>query len=706
VNCASETPCSGTERHLLRVVDEDLDAAQPAHDLVDRGREGLLRLDVAGQRDRAPAALLDLLAGVLDLRRGAARDRDRGALGGEGEGDPLSHALTRSRHQRHLARQHAHRRGSFRPDPSPGFTCSICARPFCGHQCRVRPAPPPRVRATRGGAEMGEPEIQRMAPMAARYTRPDWVRRLNAMADSVGGGEAGPRRIVPLDADALLEQARESLGGGTFGDFGDPHWEHRLRVLVQAFDAQPLTVVGRLMTRQELLRSLRTRLQLARAWDANPRIASESIEAPILITGPARSGTTITFELFWLDPDLRGPSAADALHPIPEPGQDLAARLAMSECEQELWADVQPEFAAIHELRSDLPVECVTLTAPSFCGGHWPMVGAAGAPDMVETYAFEKRILQLLQHGQPKKTWLLKTPGHVMTIDLVFATFPDAWVVQTHRDPVKTMPSTVSTTAMVQWLRSERVDLPTMVRLIDGAFSHGLNALAERRTRGELPKPLRRRPLPEPAAGPGRDPPQRLSRHGARVHERARRAHPDATSPRSRAGSSASTSTRPKSGASRATSCAARWRPTSRPSASSSRTELPDRSARCAPPRRTTAQSRSERLAGHGQGPLARRASGRPGRGTAPSGRRARSADRPSAGRRPAARSAARPRSPRRRSTGSSRLASSSARAGKPRDPAREPVDEGRAARPAGQRAIDPAVALRLLGAEIVRRRG
>ncbi len=335
---------------------------------------------------------------------------------------------------------------------------------------------------------MGESEIQRMAPMSARYRRPDWVRRVNAMGDSVGGGAAGARRMIALDADALLEQARESLGGGVFGDFGDPHWERRFRALVQAFDAQPLTVVGRLMTRQELLRSLRTRLRLARTWDANPALAHERIEAPILVTGPARSGTTITFELFWLDPALRGPSAADALHPVPGPGEDLAARLAMSECEQELWADVQPEFAAIHELRSDLPVECVTLTAPSFCGGHWAMVGAAGEMDMVETYAFEKRVLQVLQHGQPKRTWLLKTPGHVMTIDLVFATFPDAWVVQTHRDPVKTMPSTVSTTAMVQWLRSEHVDVQTMVRMIDGAFSHGLNGLAGRRARGELPK--------------------------------------------------------------------------------------------------------------------------------------------------------------------------------------------------------------------------
>ena len=334
---------------------------------------------------------------------------------------------------------------------------------------------------------MGELEIQRMAPMAARYTRPNWVRRIDAMGDSVGGGAEGARRIVPLDADGMLEEARDSLGGGTFGDFGDPHWERRYRALVQAFDARTLTVVGRLMSRQEILRSLRTRMLLARAWDANPGIASERIEAPILITGPARSGTTITFELLWLDPALRGPSAAEALHPIPAKGQDLAARLAMSECEQEFWADVQPEFAAIHELRSDLPVECVTLTAPSFCGGHWAMVGAAGEPDMPETYAFEKRILQVLQHGAEKKTWLLKTPGHVMTIDLVFATFPDAWVVQTHRDPVKTMPSTVSTTAMLQWLRSNHVDLPLMTRMIHGAFSYGLNSLAERRSRGELP---------------------------------------------------------------------------------------------------------------------------------------------------------------------------------------------------------------------------
>jgi len=108
--------------------------------------------------------------------------------------------------------------------------------------------------------------------------------------------------------------------------------------------------------------------------------------------------------------------------------------------------------------------------------------------DMQETYAFEKRLLQVLQHGRSSPTWLLKTPGHIMTIDLVFETFPDAWVVMTHRDPARTMPSTVSTTAVVQWLRSESVDLATLARMIGAVFSAGLGSVSARRAQGDLPQ--------------------------------------------------------------------------------------------------------------------------------------------------------------------------------------------------------------------------
>ncbi len=327
--------------------------------------------------------------------------------------------------------------------------------------------------------------------MAERYERPAWVRRLNAMGSSVGGAIEGARQLIPIEPGDLLERATRSIGCTPAGDFGDPDWQSRFEELARAVDASNMHVVGRLLTKQELLRSLRTRLLVNRALVERPAMADERIEAPMIVTGPARSGTSILFELLWLDETLRGPLAWEALHPVPLPesaAEDL--RPVASESEQELWADVQPEFAAMHELRSDLPVECVTLTAPSFGGTHWPMVAQLGGllPDMAQMYAYHQRILQLLQHTAEARTWLLKTPGHLMAIDLVFETYPDAWLVQTHRDPARTMPSTVSTTAMIQWLRTDHVDVEALVAGIGAAFSFALNSVAERRAKGDLPE--------------------------------------------------------------------------------------------------------------------------------------------------------------------------------------------------------------------------
>jgi len=324
--------------------------------------------------------------------------------------------------------------------------------------------------------------------MAERYTRPDWVRRINAMADAVGGD---PRRLVRLDAAELLAAATDDLGGMPAGDFGDPAWPTRFEQLVNALDNADMHVVGRLMTREELLRGLRTRLLLTAAVDRTPAILDHKIEAPIIVTGPARSGTTILFELLWLDPSLRAPIAAETLHPLPSPGEErLLSRQVRSECEQELWADVQPEFAAIHELRSDLPVECVTLTEPSFCGSHWAMIALPIGWELHTEvdYDFHRRVLQVMQHDQPHRNWLLKTPGHLATLEALFATYPDAWIVQTHRDPAKTMPSTVSTTAMVQWMRTDTVDLAALSAAIETIFGFALNHTVELRQGSTVPQ--------------------------------------------------------------------------------------------------------------------------------------------------------------------------------------------------------------------------
>ena len=142
--------------------------------------------------------------------------------------------------------------------------------------------------------------------------------------------------------------------------------------------------------------------------------------------------------------------------------EDLNRRVrhAMTEAEQELWADIQPEFAAIHELRSDLPVECITICVPSFAGNHWAMVlhdPGEWAVDIPADLAFHRAVLQSVQHGRPRRRWLLKTPGWLFLLDDLLAAYPDASVIVSHRDPARTMPSTVSTTAMT-------ISISTMVK--------------------------------------------------------------------------------------------------------------------------------------------------------------------------------------------------------------------------------------------------
>ena len=79
----------------------------------------------------------------------------------------------------------------------------------------------------------------KIAPMSERYERPAWVRRINAMADSLGGAIEGAKQLLPIDADELLEAATQSLGGGSFGDFGDSAWQKRFGLLRKNAEGAP-----------------------------------------------------------------------------------------------------------------------------------------------------------------------------------------------------------------------------------------------------------------------------------------------------------------------------------------------------------------------------------------------------------------------------------------------------------------------------------
>jgi hypothetical protein len=308
------------------------------------------------------------------------------------------------------------------------------------------------------------------------YERPDWVRRMNAMA----GGGGGAAELVPLDADDIIERASRTTG---LDDFGPPTWEEPFRKLVASLDTEAnLHVVGRLMSRHDLLRHLRTRLEVIDAVRRDPSIEEQQVLAPVVVTGPARSGTSILQELLNEDPQLRSPRAWEMAHPLPASSPEQ--REAWTESELDLWMDVQPEFAAVHEMRAGLPEECIWLFAPEFEMAFWStctdtpsFTGYRVGTDPLPGYRFHRTMLQLLQHVAPEapRTWALKSPVHLGRLPALFAVYPDARVIHTHRDPAKVLPSVVSTVASGRWLRSDAVD----PKVVAGSVGFGMQMLLE-----------------------------------------------------------------------------------------------------------------------------------------------------------------------------------------------------------------------------------
>jgi len=324
---------------------------------------------------------------------------------------------------------------------------------------------------------------------------PDWVRRLNYLGDAVGD----PRHVAGLEPSELLAVARATTGLSDLGEDDWPGWSETFERQVSAIDAEAdLHLLGRVLTRSEILRVLQTWLRLQHAWQTTPAIVGEAIDAPLFVVGPPRTGTTILLELLALDPQLRAPIAYEALYPLASMGS-VEQRLQLSESEQELWADIHPPFLMMHELASNLPCECVHFLMYDFSGPYWGMLFDAPSYtgwqlEHLETlgrvYRLHRRMLQTFQHEAPgasPRRWLLKSPFHVSTLPELFAEYPDARVIHTHRDPRKFLASLISTLSALRFMRSDHVDVAGLANAMEMTYTMFLQGAIDARVSGSVP---------------------------------------------------------------------------------------------------------------------------------------------------------------------------------------------------------------------------
>ena len=109
--------------------------------------------------------------------------------------------------------------------------------------------------------------------------------------------------IVPLDENSLLERARANTGLSNFGF--DP-WHEPFQILIKALDQESeLNLMGRLMTRSDLLLFLEARLRIEEAYRQHPEIADEEIRSPLFIIGQGRTGTSELLHVLASDPNNR-----------------------------------------------------------------------------------------------------------------------------------------------------------------------------------------------------------------------------------------------------------------------------------------------------------------------------------------------------------------------------------------------------------------
>lgn len=253
--------------------------------------------------------------------------------------------------------------------------------------------------------------------------------------------------------DALHEAASSHTG---WHDFGPADYHEGLRRVLESFDEDiPFTEPGRQAAFGALVGTLISRLYTQEGWKRHPEYAQVPLARPLVITGLPRTGSMALHKLMSMDPQFQGMELWLMSTPMVRPPRDTwdehPCHQAFVAVQQQVHAQL-PELAYIHEMAADAVDECINVLQQSFVSNRFacPMGPATGYEawwwqqserGSYRRYADVLRLVGLADQG---RRWLLKNPGHLWDLESLFEIFPDACVIQTHRDPAKSIPSVCS----------------------------------------------------------------------------------------------------------------------------------------------------------------------------------------------------------------------------------------------------------------------
>lgn len=267
--------------------------------------------------------------------------------------------------------------------------------------------------------------------------------------------------------DDLMDDARDRTG---LDDLGEDSFREGLEILVKSLRHEAkLNAVGQQAMRERVVALLSQRLQIEDWFRRHPEMGDEPIEAPLIGLGLPRTGSTALSFLLAEDPGTRSLRLWESAAPAPPPStvESPDPRIEVARMQVEQQRTFSPRSAALVPSTATGPMECQELMALDFKSqvflayaylpsySKWFLYDA----DLTPTYRYERRALQLLQWGTPAVPWRLKCPTHLLFLDHLDRSFPDARFVMTHRDPADVIVSVADVYLEIGSMFSEEIDL-------------------------------------------------------------------------------------------------------------------------------------------------------------------------------------------------------------------------------------------------------
>jgi Sulfotransferase family len=286
----------------------------------------------------------------------------------------------------------------------------------------------------------------------------------------------------------LIETAKRRCGLDDFG--GGDFFEGLSRLIDSCQRESQLNLIGRIVLRADLIRTLCSRLFMQRDREVYPSIVRQEIHEPLFIVGLPRSGTTLLHTLLAVDPEHRVPLTWEVMTPSPPTRDNEKRRIqrAISSCNCFNW--LAPTFRHVHPVGAELPQECVSLMAPTFMSDQFDAMYYVPSyrawffhQDLRPPYEYHRRFLQHLQFRRSGRRWVLKAPTHMFALPTLLAVYPDALFVQTHRAPLDAMASVSSLITILRRVFSDAVDPQTVCREAIDYWSKTLDRFLQDRGR-------------------------------------------------------------------------------------------------------------------------------------------------------------------------------------------------------------------------------